>query len=90
MHKTSERNGVLIFLAPRAQKFAVIGDEAIHQKCGAEYWQNVVDRMREHFREERFSEAIVTGISEVGTALAAHFPKTAGSSNELPDDIVEG
>src|SRR3954467_10876308 len=64
MHKTSERNGVLIFIAPRAQKFAVVGDEAIHQKCGGEYWQSVVDQMREHFKSERFSDAIVTGISE--------------------------
>jgi uncharacterized membrane protein len=32
MNKSSERNGVLIFVAPRAHKFAVIGDEAIHAK----------------------------------------------------------
>src|SRR5207247_8100407 len=33
MHKTSERNAVLIFVAPRAHKFAVVGDKAIHEKC---------------------------------------------------------
>ena len=89
MHKTRERNGVLIFIAPRAQKFAVVGDEGIHQKCGAEYWQGVVDQMREHFKGERFSDAIVTGISEVGTALAKYFPKSETGTNELPDEIVE-
>lgn len=90
MHKTGERNGVLIFIAPRAQKYAVVGDEGIHQKCGENYWQQVVEGMREHFKSEKFSEAIVTGISEIGAALAKHFPKTSTSSNELPDDIIEG
>ena len=34
MHTTRERNAVLIFVAPRAHKFAVVGDKAIHEKCG--------------------------------------------------------
>ena len=38
MHNTLDRNGVLIFIAPRAQKFAVIGDRAIHEKCGEAFW----------------------------------------------------
>src|SRR5207247_4553885 len=50
MHKTRERNAVLIFVAPRAHKFAVIGDKAIHEKCGEEFWHRVVDLMRGHFR----------------------------------------
>ena len=35
---TRERNAVLIFVAPRAQKFAVIGDEGVHQRCGDGVW----------------------------------------------------
>ena len=34
MDKTAERNAILIFVAPRAQKFAVVGDEGVHQRCG--------------------------------------------------------
>jgi len=90
MHKTRERNAVLIFIAPRAHKFAVVGDKAIHEKCGEEFWQRVVDAMREHFQNEKFSHAIVEGIEEVGKLLSTHFPQTPTSSNELPDEIVEG
>jgi uncharacterized membrane protein len=90
MEKTSERNAVLIFIAPRAHKFAVVGDEAIHEKCGKEFWQRVVDGMREHFQKEKFSRAIVEGIEEVGKLLSTHFPRTAIPSNELPDEVVEG
>src|SRR4029077_6803213 len=43
MHKTRARNAVLIFVAPRAQKLAVVGDMAIHQRCGDQFWQHTVD-----------------------------------------------
>lgn len=89
MHKTRERNAVLIFVAPRAHKFAIVGDKAIHEKCGEEFWQRVIDLMRAHFRNEKFSHAIIEAIEEIGKLLAAHFPKKSRSSNELPDEIVE-
>jgi uncharacterized membrane protein len=90
MYKTRERNAALIFVAPRAHKLAVVGDKAIHEKCGEEFWQRVVDRMRSHFQDEKFSHAIVEGIEEIGALLAAYFPKASANANELPDEIAEG
>jgi uncharacterized membrane protein len=89
MHKTRARNAILIFVAPRAHKFAVVGDKAIHEKCGEQFWQRLVDGMREHFRNEKFSHALVEAIEEAGKALASHFPKRSTSSNQLPDDVIE-
>ena len=90
MHKTSERNGVLIFVAPRAHKFAVVGDKAVHERCGEQFWQHLVAGMREHFRNEKFSHALIEAIEEIGQALATHFPQRPHSgSNELPDQIIE-
>ncbi len=81
LHKNSQHNDVLIFVAPRAHKFAIVGDEAIHQKCGEELWQPLVEKMREHFRNEKFSHALIEAIHEIGSALAAHFPKGSMSSH---------
>ncbi len=89
MHKTPERNAVLIFVAPRAHKFAVVGDKAIHEKCGEAFWQRLVDGMREHFRNEKFTDALVEAIREAGNALASHFPRRSTSSGQLPDSVVE-
>ena len=88
VHKTSERNSILIFVAPRAHKFSVVGDKAIHENCGDQFWQRLVDGMREHFRNEKFSHALVEAIEEAGTALATHFPKRS-TSTQLPDEVVE-
>jgi uncharacterized membrane protein len=89
MHKTKHRNAVLIFVAPRAHKFAVIGDEGIHTKCGNELWQRVVQKMETHFKQERFSDAIVDAIHDIGQVLAEQFPRTGGEKNELPDEVAE-
>ena len=89
MHKTREQNAVLIFVAPRAHKFAVVGDKAIHEKCGDEFWQRIVEEMRAHFQNEKFSHALVEAIKEVGKLLAAHFPKRPANTNELPDEITD-
>jgi uncharacterized membrane protein len=90
MHKTRERNAVLIFVTPRARKFAVVGDKAVHEKCGEQFWQRVVDEMRKHFQNEKFNDALVEGIKEIGKLLAVHFPRRSPSANELPDDLVQG
>ena len=90
MHKTRDRNAVLIFVAPRAHKFAVFGDKAVHEKCGEQFWQRLVEGMRIHFQTEKFTNALVEGIKESGRLLAAHFPKTSANPNELPNAITEG
>jgi uncharacterized membrane protein len=89
MHKTREHNAVLIFVAPRAHKFAVIGDKAIHEKCGDEFWQRIVTAMHHCFRQNKFTEGIGGAITIVGDMLAQHFPKTSSDKNELPDDLIE-
>jgi uncharacterized membrane protein len=89
MHTTREQNAVLIFVAPRAHKFAVVGDKAIHEKCGDEFWQRIVEGMRAHFQNEKFSHALIEAIKEIGKLLAAHFPKRPANTNELPDEIAE-
>jgi uncharacterized membrane protein len=89
MHKTRERNAVLIFVAPRVHKFAVVGDSAIHEKCGDEFWQRVVERMRAHFQNEKFSDALIEAVKEIGNVLARHFPQALRDTNELPDNLIE-
>ena len=90
MEKTRDRNAVLLFISPRAHKFAVVGDKAVHEKCGNDYWEQVINTMREHFRNDRFSQAIGDAIKEIGDVLATHFPPKPGATNELSNEIIEG
>jgi uncharacterized membrane protein len=89
MHKTRERNAVLIFVAPRAQKFAVIGDQGVQVKCGDLFWRRLIDAMQTHFKTENFTAAVVQAIEQTGELLAQHFPRRPDDRNELPN-AVEG
>ena len=87
MTATSLRNGVLILLAPRSRTFAVIGDTAVHQECGEEFWQKIATAMSDRFRRGEFTEGLIHGIERAGALLAAHFPRTADDKNQLPNDV---
>ncbi|MFI5185027.1 MAG: TPM domain-containing protein [Vicinamibacteria bacterium] len=91
MTTTRERNGVLIFIAPRSRKFAVIGDTAIHARCGDELWREMAAAMSQDFRAGRFTEGIVKGLARAGDLLAQHFPRPEGrpDANELGDEVTE-
>lgn len=89
MTRTAARNGVLIFLAPRSRTFAVIGDTAIHEKCGDAFWTELAAAMTEHFKNNDFTAGLVHGIDRAGSLLAEHFPRQADDRNELPDTIEE-
>ena len=90
MHKTEQRNGVLIYLALNDQKFAIIGDAGINSKVPADFWDKVKDDMLNHFKLGEFSEGLITGIHKAGEKLKAFFPLLPDDKNELPDDISFG
>jgi uncharacterized membrane protein len=87
MDKTRDRNGVLIFVAPRSHKFAVIGDVGVHQRCGDEFWRALAEEMTGHFKRSQFHEGLIHAITRAGDLLAEHFPRRPDDQNELPDQI---
>ena len=89
MTKTAQRNGVLIYIAPNLRRFHILGDSAIHEKIGDAFWKETAAEIEVHFRKGDFTEGIVRGIAIVGEVLAAHFPRSAGDVNELPDEVTE-
>jgi len=88
MAKTELRNGVLIYISPKSQTFAVIGDRGIHEKCGPAFWEEIAAGMTPLLKSERFTEAITFGIGKLEKVLAREFPFRAGDRNELPNEIA--
>lgn len=91
MDHTIDRNGVLIYIAMKDHQFAIFGDKGIYEKLGREFWQNEVDMMSVHFKENHYIDAIQLVIHDIGLALQEHFPyEREIDRNELPDDIIFG
>lgn len=90
LHETSERNGVLFYLAHEDRKFAVLGDKGIDEKVPNNFWNSTKDLLRSHFAAGQYREGLCKGIEEAGLQLKKHFPYQSGDINELSDDISFG
>jgi uncharacterized membrane protein len=89
MDKTKQRNAILIFIAPESQNFAILGDTAVHARCGEAFWESIAGAMRELFRQRKFTEGIIHGIDTAGKLLAQHFPADGKDQHELADPVAE-
>src|SRR6187431_192961 len=78
MTKTAERNGILIFVAPKSQKFAVLGDSGITSSVGTTPLDEMAAAMSAAFREGRFTDGLVGAVERAGQILSAHFPRVEG------------
>ena len=87
MNETQQRNGVLIYLAVKDHKFAILGDEGINKVVEATFWNDIRDMMASEFKQERFAEGLEQGILRCGEKLKTYFPYQTNDVNEIPDDI---
>ena len=87
LNETKLRNGVLIYLAVKDRKFAILGDEGINNVVENGFWNDVKDMMLSHFKEGNFTEGLEQGIIRCGEKLKTYFPYQTDDTNEIPDDI---
>jgi len=90
MDKTQLRNGVLIYLAVKNRRFAIIGDSGINKAVPENYWDDIKTGMLNNFREGKFAEGLIRAITATGTQLKRNFPHRQDDVNELPDDLSFG
>ncbi|HBB93428.1 MAG: hypothetical protein A2X22_09005 [Bacteroidetes bacterium GWF2_49_14] len=90
MHETGQRNGVLIYLALKNRQFAIIGDAGINLKVPEGFWDQIKEKMAGEFREGRFADGLVAGITLSGEKLKEHFPYQSNDENELTNEISFG
>jgi uncharacterized membrane protein len=85
----TEKTGLLIFLAPKTQKFAVVGGTALHEKLGQAWWDRLAGIITGHFKEGRFTDGLLAAVEEASQALQIHFPEMR-TRYSAQDDIIEG
>lgn len=84
LHKTAQRNCVLILLVTANREFCIYGDVGIHEKAGQQTWEEVRDTMAAKFRDDDFAGGLCDGIGMIGQKLAEYFPHKDGGYNEIP------
>lgn len=90
MDKTKERNGVLVYVAYKSRKCAIIGDEGINKVVEPTFWDDCYGVMTSHFKSDDFGEGIAAAVLKAGEKLKEFFPYQSDDKNELPDEISFG
>jgi uncharacterized membrane protein len=90
LHKTEQRNGVLIYWAMVDRKFAIVGDKGINAVVPADFWKTTRDTIQSNFVMNQFVAGLTEGIAIAGEALKKYFPYQSDDVNEISDDISFG
>ena len=90
MHRTAQRNGVLIYVAIKDHRFAIFGDEGIHRIAGFSFWEKEAADLKNAFQQGNYVAGICQSILDVGEVLKEHFPPNDDDKNELSDKPVYG
>lgn len=90
MHQTKERNGVLLYIATRSRKLAIVGDVGIQAKVEQAFWDGLIATLSQGFQGQHYAEALTACVEKCGELLSVHFPYERGDTNELSNDISFG
>jgi uncharacterized membrane protein len=88
MQNTRQRNAVLLYIAPNAKKFAIVGDTGIHKKIKDKFWKKTRDELQVFFKKEQYEKGIITAVASVGKVLKRFFPAKPGDINELSNKVT--
>jgi len=90
MTATEQRNGVLIFVAAKDKKMAIMGDHGINEAVPEGFWQSTVDAMIEFFKKDDLIGGMEAGILKAGEALKEYFPYQSDDVDELNNEVSIG
>ena len=90
MHKTKDRNGVLIYVSVSDRKVAVIGDKGINERVPVNFWNDVLAVLRTHFAAGSRADGICEAVAMVGEKLLAFHPHQRDDRDELSNDVSIG
>lgn len=85
--RKKDRSGILIFVSLAEHYVRIVADEGIAARVPQAEWQAAVDSLVAHMSGGRVAEGFVTAIEACEKVLAAHFPRSETSRDELPDRI---
>lgn len=90
LDKTTQRNAVLLYVNLKNKRFAILGDEGIHQRVGQSYWEKIAHELRDQLHSTYFENAIAVAVSQIGIVLKKYFPLSDGNrnDNELSNEVT--
>jgi uncharacterized membrane protein len=73
-HPHDHRASALIYVAPLTHKFAIVGNRAIHERCGDVFWKQLADKLSVDLKAGDITAALLNTVASLKAALVEHFP----------------
>lgn len=90
MHKTRDRNGVMIYITVADRQVAVLGDVGINNAVPKGFWDEVYALLKVKFAAGQQVDGLCEAVTLVGTKLREYFPLLPDDRNELSNKVSVG
>jgi len=90
LDKTTEHNGVLIYLSVKNKRFCICTDTGIQTKVPDDFWVMIKQDFLNNIRNENFTDGLIEVIHQTGVHLKKFFPRKPGDLNQLSDEVTFG
>ncbi len=88
LYTTKRRNAVLIFIAYKSQKFAIIGDTGINDAVPKGFWDQEKETLAASLANGRQVDGLCEIIARIGESLSTYFPADREDLNEISNEIT--
>lgn len=85
--RKKDRAGILIFVSLAERYARIVADDGIAARVRQTHWQQAVDALAAHMREEHIADGFIAAIDACAKILAENFPAVGPGRDELPDRI---
>ena len=88
LYETERRNAVLIFIAYKSHKFAILGDQGINELVPDDFWKDTLTLLGEKLKAGETCKGLCETILQIGNKLTHYFPAVKDDINELSNEIT--
>lgn len=89
VHRTDQRNGLLIFVAVDERYVEIMADKGINDKVDDNTWDKIITSFVDKVRQKQIGNGFLFAIEECGNLLQTYFPANVDDVNELPNHLIE-
>ena len=80
----------MFYFAVDDKNFVICGDKGINDLVADDFWDCTKDIVIENFKNKKYKEGLVAGITRAGERLKEFFPYASDDTNELSNEISKG
>lgn len=88
MWDTEKNNGILLYLLLADRDIEIIADRGFNGKVLPDEWSRICNKMEKLFKDGRFKDGLLLGVTEITELCARYFPVTESDRGEISNQPI--